>query len=30
MEKHKIQVKILGDLGLLPGDVADAMKRAEE
>jgi ditrans,polycis-polyprenyl diphosphate synthase len=30
MEKHKIQVKILGDLGLLPGDVGDAMKRAEE
>ena len=30
MQKHKIQVKILGDLEMLPQDVADAMRRAEE
>ncbi len=30
MQKHKIQVKILGDLELLPPDVAEAMRRAEE
>ena len=30
MERHKIQVKILGDLELLPADVAEAMLRSEE
>jgi ditrans,polycis-polyprenyl diphosphate synthase len=30
MESHGIQVKILGDIDLLPEDVAEAMRKTEE